>query len=213
MPLEKAKIKQLVPDGPEIAVMFNPTGYSLSGSVQWTEEKTHGLSGTYLQFGHGKAQTLSMQLFFDTYDPQSTEAKYPKNQDVRQRVHWITDLLTVTKEHIPPIIQFSWGNFVFVGVLEAAKVQYKLFLPSGVPVRATVDVTIKQWYNGRGDIGKLQSANYAKRYVVLPGDTLPGIASKFYDDPAKWRHIADANDLDNPLALEPGQVLKIPAIE
>ncbi len=59
----------------------------------------------------------------------------------------------------------------------------------------------------------LQSANYFKQYVVRPGDTLSGIAGELYDDPAKWRRIADANSIDNPLILEPGQVLMIPAIE
>ena len=115
--------------------------------------------------------------------------------------------------HAPPIIQFSWGNFVFVGVLQQADVRFNLFLPSGVPVRATVDVTIKQYYDGRKETGMLQSANFAKQHVVLPGDTLPGIAAKLYDDPAKWRPIADANNIDDPLALEPGRVLIIPAIE
>jgi nucleoid-associated protein YgaU len=59
----------------------------------------------------------------------------------------------------------------------------------------------------------LQSANYTKQHVVHPGDTLAGIAAEHYDDPGKWRPIADANNIDNPLALEPGRVLTIPAIE
>jgi hypothetical protein len=213
MELEKARIKQLVPNGPEIAVLFNPTEYRVSKSNQFAEVAIPGLGAPMLQFGHGNAQTLSMQLFFDTYDPQSTDIKYPKNQDVRLRTRRVTDLLKINGElHAPPIIQFSWGNFVFVGVLQQADVRFNLFLPSGVPVRATVDVTIKQYYDGREETGMLQSANFAKEHVVLPGDTLTGIAAKLYDDPAKWRPIADANNIDDPLALEPGRVLIIPAI-
>jgi nucleoid-associated protein YgaU len=213
MSLEKARIKQL-PNGPEIAVMFNPTEYSVSKSNTWDEQVIPGLGPPFLQFGHGEAQVLSMKLFFDTYDPQSTDVKYPKNQDVRVRTRGVTDLLQINAEtHAPPIIQFSWGNFVFVGIMQKADVHFNLFLPSGVPVRATVDVTIKQWYNDRKETGMLQSANYAKQHVVLPGDTLPGIASKFYDDPAKWRPIAVKNNIDDPLALEPGRELIIPAIE
>ena len=214
MELEKARIKQLVPDGPVIAVLFNPTEYRVSKSNQFAEVAIPGLGAPMLQFGHGNAQTLSMQLFFDTYDPQSTDTKYPKNQDVRLRTRRVTDLLKINGHlHAPPIIQFSWGNFVFVGVLQQADVRFNLFLPSGVPVRATVDVTIKQYYDGTEETGKLQSANFAKEHVVLPGDTLTGIAAKLYDDPAKWRPIADANNIDDPLALEPGRVLLIPAIE
>jgi len=212
--LEKARIKQLVPDGPEIAVLFNPTEYRVSKSNQFAEVAIPGLGAPMLQFGHGNAQTLAMQLFFDTYDPQAVDTKYPKNQDVRLRTRRVTDLLKINGElHAPPIIQFSWGNFVFVGVLQQADVRFNLFLPSGVPVRATVDVTIKQYYDGRKETGMLQSANFAKEHVVLPGDTLTGIAAKLYNDPAKWRPIADANNIDDPLALEPGRVLTIPAIE
>ncbi len=69
--LEKAKIKQLVPDGPEIDVLFNPTEYRLSKSNQFAEVAIPGLTAPMLQFGHGNAQTLTMQLFFDTYDPQA----------------------------------------------------------------------------------------------------------------------------------------------
>jgi len=214
MELEKARIKQLVPDGPEIAVLFNPTEYRVSKSNQFAEVAIPGLGAPMLQFGHGNAQTLSMQLFFDTYDPQSTDIKYPKNQDVRLRTRRVTDLLKINGElHAPPIIQFSWGNFVFVGVMQQADVRFNLFLPSGVPVRATVDVTIKQYYDGRKETGMLQSANFAKQHTVLPSDTLAGIAAKLYDDPAKWRPIAIENNIDDPLTLEPGRVLIIPAIE
>lgn len=214
MELEKARIKQLVPAGPEIAVLFNPTEYRVSKSNQFAEIAIPGLDAPMLQFGHGNAQTLSMQLFFDTYDPQSVDVKYPKDQDVRIRTRRVTDLLKINGElHAPPIIQFSWGNFVFVGVLQQADVRFTLFLPSGVPVRATVDVTIKQYHDGRKETGMMQSANFAKEHVVLPGDTLTSIAAKLYDNPAKWRPIADANNIDDPLALEPGRVLIIPAIE
>lgn len=132
------------------------------------------------------------------------------------RVHTrnVTDLLAINAElHAPPICQFSWGTFVFVGVLQQADVRCTLFLPNGVPVRATVDVTFRQFSDGRMETGMLQSANYFKQYTVRPGDTLSGIAGELYDDPAKWRPIADENSIDNPLVLELGQVLIIPAIE
>jgi len=212
--LGKAKIKQLVPAGSEIEVLFNPTEYRVSKSNQFAEVAIPGLAAPLLQFGHGNAQTLSMQLFFDTYDPQAVGGRYEKNRDVRFHTRQVTDLLKINaKLHAPPIIQFSWGNFVFVGVLQQADVRFNLFLPSGVPVRATVEVTIKQYYDGLQDTGMLQSANFFKQYVVRPGDTLSGIAGELYDDPVKWRPIADANNIDNPLILEPGRVLIVPAIE
>lgn len=212
--LEKAKITQIVPAGSDVDVLFNPTEYRLSKSNQFAEVAIPGLSAPMLQFGHGNAQTLTMQLFFDTYDPQSNNSLAAKNEDVRSHTRKVTDLLAINGSlHAPPICQFSWGKFVFIGVLQQADVRCTLFLPDGVPVRATVDVTFKQFYDGKKETGMLQSANYFKQYVVRPGDTLSGIAGELYDDPTKWRPIADENNIDDPLVIEPGRVLIVPAIE
>ena len=212
--LEKAKIKQIVPAGSEIDVLFNPTEYRLSKSNQFAEVAIPGLSAPMLQFGHGNAQTLTMQLFFDTYDPQSNNSLAAKNEDVRSHTRKVTDLLAINGSlHGPPICQFSWGKLVFIGVLQQADVRCTLFLPDGVPVRATVDVTFKQFYDGRKETGMLQSANFVKQHIVRAGDTLSGIAAELYHDATKWRPIAEANNIDNPLNLEPGRVLIVPAIE
>lgn len=47
-------------------------------------------------------------------------------------------------------------------------------------------------------------------YVVQEGDTLGKIAEKKLGSAAKWRALAEANDIHNPDALEIGQRLKIP---
>jgi nucleoid-associated protein YgaU len=48
--------------------------------------------------------------------------------------------------------------------------------------------------------------------VVKEGDTLSGIAGEEYEDPRKWRPIADFNRIDSPRILKPGQILAIPAL-
>jgi LysM domain len=47
-------------------------------------------------------------------------------------------------------------------------------------------------------------------YVVRPGDTLRGIAEKFYDDASLDDVIADANGIDDPTQISVGQELIIP---
>jgi len=47
-------------------------------------------------------------------------------------------------------------------------------------------------------------------YTVQPGDTLTTIALKVYGDPSLWHKIAEANRLENPDLILPGQVLVIP---
>ena len=212
--LEKAKIQTIVPKGKAFDVLLNPEKYRMSNSNQFTEVPILGLSAPLLKFARGNAQTLTLQLRFDTYDPKYSGGKVEKDKDVRFYTKKVTDLMKIDSDlHAPPVCQVSWGSLMFIGVLEKADLSCTLFLPTGIPVRATVDVTFKQFFDGKAETGMLQSANYAKHYIVRPGDTLSQIAAEKYEDPAKWRPIAKKNNIDNPLAIQPGQVLIIPAIE
>jgi nucleoid-associated protein YgaU len=208
MALEKATIQRYNPDsstpeGQPIQVLFNPTEYRIGKSNQFAEVAIPGLESPPIQFVRGNVRTLSMQLFFDTYE---------QGQDVRDYVRQIVDLLEIDPElHAPPICLFSWGDLNFVGVLERADQSFKLFLSDGTPVRATVDVAFKEYFAGQP--GDRHSADVTKRYVVRRGDTLSGIAGRKYGDPGLWRPIARENGLDDPLALQPGQILVIPAVE
>ena len=52
-----------------------------------------------------------------------------------------------------------------------------------------------------------------RKHVVVSGDTLSGIAKKFYDDPGKYMAIYEANKAligDNPDLIKPGMELIIP---
>jgi nucleoid-associated protein YgaU len=55
-----------------------------------------------------------------------------------------------------------------------------------------------------------QSSDRTTLHRVVRGETLAQIAAEEYNDPTEWRLIADANNLDNPRLLSPGQVLVIP---
>lgn len=49
-----------------------------------------------------------------------------------------------------------------------------------------------------------------RRYTVVSGDTLWGIAVRFYGDGNQWRRIATTNGITDPRALRVGAVLTIP---
>lgn len=52
----------------------------------------------------------------------------------------------------------------------------------------------------------------AKKYTVAKGDTLWGIAKRFYGNGSKYPVITDNNKIVNPNVIEAGQVLTIPTI-
>ena len=50
-------------------------------------------------------------------------------------------------------------------------------------------------------------------HVVQDGDTLQSVAHKTYGDPNRWRLIAEANGIDNPLHLRRGKPLNLPRLD
>jgi LysM repeat protein len=204
MSLVKAVI---TPEGEaDIPVLFNPTQYSLNKGASFSEIAVPGLSAPILQFVRGNTRTLSMDLFFDTYE---------KGSDVRKYTNKIYGLVDIRGPlHRPPIVTFSWGTFNFQAVVEQVGGRFTLFLSDGTPVRATLSVTFKEFV----EVDMLaketptESADHAKTYVVKRGDTLASIAAAEYGDAGAWREIARANRIADPMNLTPGTRLSLPAL-
>lgn len=214
MALEKLKI--LVESGPdefndEVEVLFNPNQISIQKATKWELTPTAERDAPTSQFTYGEPATLSMDLFFDTYEDRS---------DVRTHTDKIYHLTTIEQHgdlHRPPLCRLAWGTFNFNDfqwVLQSLNQRFTLFLDSGTPVRATLSCTFKQWRSDEVEAKLLnkQSADVAKTRTVRRGDTLSGIAAAEYKDPTLWRPIAEANRIDNPRKLVIGQVLAIPAL-
>ena len=204
MALEKAKI---IPEGGEpISVLFNPTQYSLDRGNQIAEVGIPGLGAPVLQFVRGTPRILNVELFFDTYEQQL---------DVRVLTDRIYKLLGIeSASHVPPICTFQWGMFTFKCVVERVGGRFTLFLSDGRPVRATLTVVLKEYIPVDVLVKEtpLESADRTKTRAVKRGDTLASIAAAEYDDPTKWRPIAEANRIENPRLVQPGQGLVIPPL-
>jgi LysM repeat protein len=201
--LEQAEIRP--PNGDPIEVMFNPTQYELEGSFGIEEKPVIG-QRTVIQFTGGAARTLSMELFFDTYE---------KGTDVSKRTDRVYNLTEVDpKVHRPPIVTFAWGNLTFVCVVQRVAGRFTLFLESGIPVRATLTVTFKEYTDPAAQPRnvKTQSADHTKTYVIKRGDSLSSIAAAEYGDATSWRPIAASNAIDNPRLLASGQRIVIPPL-
>ncbi len=207
MALKKAMI--LVHRGPvtdRVDVLFNPNEYALESSNQYAWHTIPGLNQPIAQFVSGEATTLSMDLFFDTYEA---------GKDVRTHTSKITGLLDVDKDlHAPPMCKFVWGTLQFKGVVEKVSQKYTMFLETGVPVRATLSVTFKALQSIKDQFKHIprQSADRTKQRTIKQGDQLWQIAAEEYEDPGLWREIARANAIANPKRLEPGTVIRIPRL-
>lgn len=189
-----------------IPVLFNPNQYNLTRGNQLAETGIPGLGAPVLQYIRGQAATLSMDLLFDTFEDQA---------DVRRHTDRIYGLLGIKREtHVPPICTFEWGGFQFRCVLESVSGRFTLFMDDGTPARATLSVTLKEFVDVEIEVRRTptESVDHAKTYTVKRGDTLSAIAATEYEDPSRWRPIAQANGIVNPRELAPGRVLVIPPL-
>ncbi len=186
--------------------LFNPKEYALSKSVPWTPQDSSGVDAPALQFTTGQGETLDLELFFDTFE----------------RNHAVTDLtgpihnlaLIDAGLHRPPRVLVSWGKLKFEGHIESVNQRFTMFRSDGVPVRATMSIKLREAVDPHDQAQRRprESPDHAKLHAVRRGETLQSIAAKEYDDPGQWRRIADANGIDDPFRLEPGQRLLVPPI-
>lgn len=202
---------------------FNPASYTIKSTTSYKAEKPIGQDGETPAFVGGPARELSAALFFDSaadwnqgLSPGIQEAlKENQLSPVTDKMKKLSDMVHVDgKQHTPPLVIFSWGNLNFKGVVTSLSEEYTMFTMEGKPIRAKVQIHIKEKTDAEltKKNSPFESPDRTKTRVVVEGMSLWSLAYEEYDDCEKWRIIAKANQIMNPLDLTPGQVLKIPAL-
>lgn len=116
----------------------------------------------------------------------------------------------------PPKVIFQWGPpsaFLIEANITAVNVTYTRFAPDGTPVRAEVTIRLQQQPSLLGLLAtNPTSAGLPgrKAHTVTAGDSLARIATDQYGSPGRWRQIAAANDIDDPLRIRPGDRVYLP---
>ena len=228
MGLEKAKLILEQESGEEtLKVQFNPAEYALSEHVNYAEKNIPGFPGPIVQFISGAATTLKLSLTFDTYDTPENGVLTTELGTVRPSMllHQPTDVSKLTGKvskavaiagslHRPPTVTFAWGALRFKGVITELQQTFTMFMPSGMPVRARMELTLTSVTDvaHKKKESPFESPDRTKYRTVHQGEHLWNFAVQGYGDPEEWRVIARENGLMNPLDLQPGQVIKLPAL-
>lgn len=201
-----------------ITVLFNPTEYSYERTNTYKGAAIPGLGTPLLQFVNGESDQLSMELFLDDYtDPKGpTSLQQQETDPLIKRLKALTKLLEIDRTlHAPPPVRFNWGPLEFSAVIEKLGRKVTMFHPDGTPARVTLSVTFKEYRTLRQQIDnpRRESADKSKRRVVVGSEALWFIAAREYDDANEWVRVAEANDLDDPRDIRPGDWLLLPPIE
>ncbi len=195
-----------------VSCMFNPYEYTISKQNQYENAETRGRNIPRVRFRQGGAQTLALKLLFDTY---------PEATDVRQITSTLWRMMLIDEDQAdsrtgagePPHCIFRWGRFEFEAVITRMSEKMTLFLRDGTPVRCEVNIAFQQVIDEEEHAPTNPTSGGGPAYrtrLLLAGDRLDLIAFDEYGDATKWRLLAEANQIADPLRLRPGQVLLIP---
>jgi hypothetical protein len=209
---KKAKLEGLKDDGgASFELQFNPTKYQVQKALQWTPTKQKGANAPPLDFVQGQGRTITMEFILDDYED-NKETVVKKVEELNKLTLVEPSTSKDAKKQRPPRVKFVWANdhAAFVAVVKSLNITYTLFHETGKPRRATVSLSLQEWPDkppgqnptslGRTDI---------RTHRVIAGETLDLIAYNELGAAHRWKYIAELNNLDNPLAIKPGQHLVI----
>jgi hypothetical protein len=205
----------LTKDKKPYEVAINPETYSLSYKSEYAIENASGSSKGGVKFHRSLPENLSLEFLFDRT---GVFADSPVLKD--GIVDDLKDFKKITYEfngdiHSPNYLKVLWGDLIFPGVVTEFNIEYKLFNPSGKPIRAIVKVTFKNFIAEaqRAAREKKSSPDLTHYRVVKEGDSLPLMTHRIYGDPKYYLEVARVNGLTNFRKLTPGQKITFPPIE
>ena len=193
---------------------FNPEQMQISASADWNTQGSSKFSIAKLpQFQGSQPKSLSFTIFLDT-------TLFPSQTTVMEQAELLYSCTQVTTLSLfdlrpaTPWVTLEWGEFntiKFIGYVQSVSQSFPTMSQSGVPTRLSCDVTINEIpipILGQNPTSGALDVHRVHR--VATGDTLQSMAWREYGDATKWRAIAEANDIDDPMRLEIGQELLIP---
>jgi contractile injection system tube protein/LysM domain-containing protein len=224
--LEKAELRQLdanfkneINPDRNVLVQFNPESLKVSFANQLQTPSGAGdQKGTPArQFVGAGTTKLALTLWFDV--TAELPEKYKDINDVRRLTQKVAYFITPVKEgdkFLPPAVRFIWGSFQFDGLMEALEESLDFFSNDGRPLRASVALNLSQQKITEFSFAKTNAKGAGPAPGTRPlsqaptGSTLQGMAASQGkgDD---WQSIAQANNIENPRLLQPGQLIDLNA--
>jgi hypothetical protein len=170
-----------------------------------------------------RIRTYQMKkVIFDTYetvDQANVKTKYVDPLMDLMLIDSLTEKIDPNaKMGRPPLCTLYLGDsWSADGFVTKCSANYTLFHSNYTPARAEVSLTFTeaQTVFSQSELQEKQNPTSGgmggeRSCVVQPGETLEGISYRELGSPTRWRAIAAANGIENPLDLRPGRRLIIP---
>jgi hypothetical protein len=208
-----ARAHLLLEAGTRIPFWFNPSTLRRARNAKYNSCEGAGQAAPTLEYRGTESESLSLELLLHAQDGTTGE-------DVQGAIDELEALIEPTVE-VPDTAQlrpqhlwFVWGEYTSpISVCKSVSTTIELFEADATPLRALVAVVLTQAKPEPGERGQNPTTRATQRrrsHLVSAGETLAGIAYAHYRDPTRWRAIALANEIDDPLRLPIGSRLTVP---
>lgn len=200
-----------VDSGNVFVAQINPSRYTDTNTIEYEADTGIDSAGSTPSLSGIPPRVLALDLVLD-----GTGAVPGETISVTRRLETFRKVVySVEKDlHAPRLLWILWGSLSFKCVLRSYDVEYTLFDPAGLPLRAKLSAKF-QAYDAPDTIelnGGKQSADLTHRRTVVAGDTLPLLCTRIYGDGAYYPHVARHNGLVGFRALRPGSTLVFPPL-
>ena len=224
IPFEDSEGAMGPPAGPPFIVQFNPETYTDTTEFKYgPDEIPTGASGAQAVFAGVNPKKYSFECTLDG----TGVSPAPPPAGALDAVAPASGLSVVAQLelfklttgfagniHRPRFLVLLWGRLIATTVLESYSVNYTLFSPAGLPLRATLSANFREHTPaGFGALLKnLASPDIEHAHLVRQGEHLTTIVNQIYKDPAHSLNVAKANKLNTLRHVDEGTPLYFPPL-
>jgi len=195
----------------QFAAYINPNEITLSYEMEYDSAQESGTTNSRMNFKKANPGDMNLAFFIDGTGANGIQVDVQNEVEKFQRVTGYNGRI-----HRPNYLKVVWGTLqVKRCVLKSASIAYKLFKPSGIPLRAVITAVFSDNSDDRTRqaMAQDQSPDLTHVRVVKAGDNLPLMCFRIYGDPRYYLEVARVNKIDDFRRLMPGTTVFFPPLE
>ncbi|TKC88725.1 LysM peptidoglycan-binding domain-containing protein [Trinickia terrae] len=191
-------------------LQINPESYTHNHSASYNPAQSTDTAGTTTKYSSIEPETVSFSFYLDGTGVVSDLKLGNSIKHFKQLAYQYNGDI-----HSPNYLLLVWGSLSFKCRMTKLDVEYTLFDPDGMPLRAKLTPSFQQFLSA-DDLAKLSGKNSPDmthlRYAGA-GDTLPLMCQRIYGDSRHYLMVANYNGLSQFRNLQPGQAIVFPPLK
>ncbi|HWF77444.1 MAG TPA: hypothetical protein VN694_09735 [Caulobacteraceae bacterium] len=228
-PTAKATLSMHGGAGTSLTVMFNPASLKVTLTNKMQDDKSGGAqsgggskASKPKQNTQGTTTKLEMELIFDTTGTTADGGATDLGTDVRSIYKDLITTMAQAPEQSsasskpdqapPPIVDFSWGNFKFSGMIESLNETLDFWSSEGVALRSTVQLTMQGVKTDGPATGDAKPIAATLNKAPTNGTGATAVATDA-GDPRGGRLIAAANGVENMRMADGGSLAVLGGVQ